>query len=428
MILLDPLQNSNTLIFRFPEVHPNAHLAISFQRTLRIPDDGKLYRLPPGLGALPLRHIQDFAGRLSPQFSRRGGVIMPLHQSEATWISFRTGWRGPSYPMAVKVAAGKINALTGEPWSDGLSHSAQDYMVVPDQPWLDGFHVTKDVIRQFVAAPLGSGITVEEQLSGKAEWGGLQIAVFPMRADRYEELLRRREAELEAMGASFSPVLCAESAMGLAAGGRMFQQIFQDPYGLDAWERDRRGRCFVSILNAEMWTRVTGEIPPTRPPTVEDYNAAGLPWFSYYAPGKHSLPGSSKLSSVQPVDAAPRMKACSPDNLWSHAHRRLAGLPLTPTRALLLFLTAILVASCLVPPWTIKRQYPAGVVRIEASPVYAPLWSPPARTYRMQLIEVDSVRLLLQGAILAGLMAVVGMLSPILNRRAGHQSPQKDQH
>ena len=31
---------NNQLVFTFPEVHPQARLAIEFQRTLRIPDDG----------------------------------------------------------------------------------------------------------------------------------------------------------------------------------------------------------------------------------------------------------------------------------------------------------------------------------------------------------------------------------------------------
>ena len=31
---------------------------IDFQRTLRLPDDGQTYPLPPGLGAFPLRPIQ----------------------------------------------------------------------------------------------------------------------------------------------------------------------------------------------------------------------------------------------------------------------------------------------------------------------------------------------------------------------------------
>jgi hypothetical protein len=34
---------------------------------------------------------------------------------------------------------------------------------------------------KFVAMPLGQGYTVEEQITGKAEHGGLQIDVFPKR-------------------------------------------------------------------------------------------------------------------------------------------------------------------------------------------------------------------------------------------------------
>ncbi len=56
----------------------------------------------------------------------------------------------------------------------------QDYMVVPDQPRLDGFCVDKGMVRQFTAMPLGEGYTVEERLTGEARHGGLQIVVYPM--------------------------------------------------------------------------------------------------------------------------------------------------------------------------------------------------------------------------------------------------------
>ena len=75
-------------------------------------------------------------------------------------------------------------------------------MVSPEQPWLDGYAIEKGVIRQFVAMPLGEGYTAEEQLTGEAEWGGLQIAVVPLRAEvwrarreTWEEERRRRERE-----------------------------------------------------------------------------------------------------------------------------------------------------------------------------------------------------------------------------------------
>ena len=83
------------------------------------------------------------------------------------------------YPCAIKIAAGKINAVSGKPWKPELEASERDYIVVPEQPWLDGFCIAKDAIRQFVAMPLGAGYSVEEQVTGKAEHGGLQMIVYP---------------------------------------------------------------------------------------------------------------------------------------------------------------------------------------------------------------------------------------------------------
>ena len=125
--------------FSFPEVHKEAKLQIEFERTLRIPDDDKNYSLPPGLGSFPLRHVDDYAEKVPGLWLQHGGVMMPMYQSEALWISFL----GTKYPFAIKIAAGKINAVTGESWNDTLIKDPQDYVVTPDQPWLDGFCVEK---------------------------------------------------------------------------------------------------------------------------------------------------------------------------------------------------------------------------------------------------------------------------------------------
>src|SRR5213079_3168726 len=84
------------------------NLKIEFQRTLRIPDDGKIYPLPAGFGRFPIRHVDDYKDTVPAPWIERGGVLMPMYQSEALWIRFST-----CYPFAVKVAAGKINAVTG---------------------------------------------------------------------------------------------------------------------------------------------------------------------------------------------------------------------------------------------------------------------------------------------------------------------------
>lgn len=162
---------SNRLSFRFPEVHDEARCLIEFQRTLRIPDDGKDYPLPPGLGSFPLRHLDDYAGRLPEDWLQRGGVLAPMHQAEALWLSFGTGYRRSlDYPFAVKIATGKICALTGDAWINHLNRDPQDYVVLPEQPWLDGYCVGKGVIRQFVAMPLGRGYGGGAAHGRRAAW------------------------------------------------------------------------------------------------------------------------------------------------------------------------------------------------------------------------------------------------------------------
>ena len=296
------------LTYRFPEVHPDAACTIDFQRTLRIPDDGSDYPLPPGLGSFPLRHVDDYADRLPVPWQRRGGVLLPMHQAEAMWLSLDCD---SGYPFAIKVATGKICAVTGDAWVERLNRDPQDYLVVPEQPWLDGYCVEQGVIRQFVAMPLGAGYTVEEQLTGAAEHGGLQIIAFPMKRERYEQMRRpsvHSDYSLEPNAVYSQP---PEGAMGVAPGGRMRQEIYDDPYGLDAWDQRRASRCFVSILNSRQWLAITGEHPPTEPPTAAGYAEAGLPWFDYYR-DLDAVDATDKLTGISSVAAVAAKKGDAP--------------------------------------------------------------------------------------------------------------------
>ena len=305
MIVLE----NDRLEFRFPEVHASAGCSIEFQRTLRIPDDGRNYPLPPGLGAFPLRHLDDYASRLPQSWRIRGGVVAPMHQAEALWIKFRA-----RYPCAVKVATGKICAISGDSWVDRLNRDPQDYAVLPGQPWLDGYCVERGIIRQFVAMPLGTGYTVEEQLTGAALHGGIQIVAYPMKAKFYEAMKAGYSSCWSNVRYSAAPV--ARDAMGLAPGGRMKQEIHDDSHGLDAWDQRHGSRCFVTLLNSLQWLAVTGERPPTKPPTARVYAARGLPWFEYYGDDARALEGSRKLRGLRSIagQAEATGEAPFPDN------------------------------------------------------------------------------------------------------------------
>lgn len=296
------------LVFQFPEVHADAKCRIEFQRTLRIPDDRRHYPLPPGFGRFPLNHVDDYADTVPADWNDHGGVFLPMHQSEALWLNF-----SGTYPMAVKVAAGKINAVTGQGWTNELSDRPQDYLVVPDQRWLDGFCVKKGLIRQFVAMPLGEGYTAEEQLTHATEHGGLRIVVFPMQAEKYEEIRREKERRME----EETPIRVSEKmgvyegavpTLGLAPGGLMFQEIYEDTYGFEAWDTSARSRCFLHLLNSLQFLAVTGGEPPNMPPTAEEYTNAGLPWFEYYAGDREALHGAKQLAGLASVNITLRKK------------------------------------------------------------------------------------------------------------------------
>lgn len=323
------------LSFSFPEVHPQARLAIQFQRTLRIPDDGSNYPLPPGLGAFPLQHVDDHAKNVPSSWLQRGGIMFPMYQSEALWLNFEPDYlhdHAARYPFAIKVATGKQCAVSGEAWQEGLYRKPQNYMVVPDQPWLDGYVVAKGIIRQFVAMPLGSGYTAEEQLTGKAEHGGLQIAVYPMQREAFERRfpkVERRMGSTRSRGSSemlfgmVEPACLSSPDMGLAPGGSMEQQIYKDPYKRKEWNQETTSRCFVHLCNSLVWESITGSSPPHPAPTAKKYTQAGLPWFEYYGEGK-AVGGSAKLAGMKSVaqlncekgDAVlPENASVTPENL-----------------------------------------------------------------------------------------------------------------
>lgn len=288
------------LEFSFPEIHPEARMSIRFQRTLRIPDDEKTYPLPPGLGVFPLKHVDDYP--VPDDWVEHGGVMLPMYQSEAMWIEFRSDYiteHRTRYPFAIKIATGKINAVTGEPWKNALNRNPQDYMISTKQPWLDGYCVGKDVIRQFVAMPLGSGYSAEEQLTDKAEYGGLQLIVYPMKREIFEKRFPviTRELFVQESRVMFSTT----SDMAIAPGGKMHQEIYEDTFDFDDWDQNTNSRCFVHIANSLVWRAITGENPPTVPFTAKEYTDKGFPWFEYYDDNSGSIGGSSILNKLKSI-------------------------------------------------------------------------------------------------------------------------------
>lgn len=240
-----------------------ARFSLSFQRTLRIPDDGREYPLPPGLGRFPIHCIDDFKDHVPESWRNDGGVFIPMYQREALWLAFDAAdWK----PNAVKIGIGRINAVSGEQWDEELRAAPQDYIVCPPQLWLDGINAGEGYIRQFVAMPLGLGVTVEAQLTGAEEFGGIQVLVFEPKPGRFPDRPPRSKGEA-GLPAAMSEMPSLE--MGLGVGGRMQQRIHPDPHGV-----------------------------------VQTYTEWGLPWFELYDEHLGDIPAAQQLERVKSVGEA----------------------------------------------------------------------------------------------------------------------------
>lgn len=156
---------------------------IVLHRTLRIPDDGGDYPLPPSLGALPVLAVGD------------DEFVAPLRRAEAMWLGFNAPyWK----PRALKVGIGGIDAISGDPFEAGsLSKKPQDYVVIPDQPWLDGINAGDGFPWFDLLAPTKTDIAAAERLASVrsvADLEGRHEAPLAIPEGQVRRLLQLRAA------------------------------------------------------------------------------------------------------------------------------------------------------------------------------------------------------------------------------------------
>jgi hypothetical protein len=285
----------NQIRLRENRLEAGARFSFRLERTLRVPTDGSTYPLPPSFGAFPIYRMSDYASRVPREWVDRAAYLVPMYQWEAMWLSFQAAdWK----PNAVQVASGGVNAITGEPYPSRLKKHPQNYLVCPLQPWLDGFQTGEGAVSQFVAAPFGKGLTVEEQITGGTT-GGLIVRIFESKPGIFPD---RPPKQVRGASRMYALESFQSSALGLAAGGTIEQKVYPDPYGVRTWDGSSSTQISIALVNSEDFISISGEAPPPSPISAQDYNRLGFPWFKLYDDELATVKASSVLKKVKTLE------------------------------------------------------------------------------------------------------------------------------
>ncbi|KAJ3545748.1 hypothetical protein NMY22_g2314 [Coprinellus aureogranulatus] len=336
------------------------NLTIHCHRTLRVPDSGEVSQLPPDMGAFPIFPIAHLGSRLVPKdMKKRGGFIMPMFRREALWISFECGYQRP----AVKVSVGDTAPLKNGP---------QDYVVAGQQPWIDGIVTEAGIVRQggihWLHTRLGAWLypviatPAELQLEGKTiayvrwekdaspsySWKrgaafrdikspttepwllsryARRISANPNLKARYPVLSvplchsastgfpRRSKGFSNPGSLSRVPSIRPGSSLGIAAGGRIKQNIYRDSGSVRDYNEQIGRRVHIHIVTPEFWEDLTGVLPPITPITRGLYESQGIPWFKLFDDYVDSIAETSEaLASVLPVSELDKIRSDSAVN------------------------------------------------------------------------------------------------------------------
>lgn len=338
-------------------------LEISFQRTVRVPE-GRMNSLPAGLGNFPVYKVSDFKGNV-PDHWNEDSFFMPMYPQEAMWMNFRGNYGDPK---ALIVAAGNINALTGKPFDKSLDlesrqgnssleiklEKEQNYIVAPPQPWLDGWKSEDGKVYQFVAAEMGSGETVEGQLTGEEKVGGIQLVVYKAKPGKINHTTPSPREHPYPWNPTSNPwpnpwdpfigynkgspwtwnncfpdgisfdcnhgpkMMRAMSAyhvqdMGLGKGGEIHQKVYDDPYGLKVWDKKAVAAERIYLVSSYDFRQITGHNPPQTPVNYEMYQRLGYPWFEVWDHHLKDSTGTDKFDNLDTVSGGQTHKPGYPE-------------------------------------------------------------------------------------------------------------------
>jgi hypothetical protein len=246
-------------------------LEIIFHRTIKVPLDG-VSALPPSLGFFEVNKVDEHC----PDHWDKHAYFIAMYNKEAMWMGFNS-----LSPLALKINLNGINAVNGELANSKLNEG--NYLVTPPQPWLDGWKSDKGSIYQFVATS-EIDLSVGHQILDKKSDEFMLFEVFEPK-EKLQILSKPREQVM---------CLCCCS---MGKGGEIEQKIYEDPYGVSVWNEKPVASVKIYIINASLYSEITGKQLPLPLPS-EEYNGA---WFKLDDKEMQGIDGTNTFNELKSV-------------------------------------------------------------------------------------------------------------------------------
>ena len=283
------------------------HFSVSFERTLRIPDDGRDYPLPPSLGQFPVRRVADYADRVP------GGVA-------------RARRRVPAHvPARGDVAELPRRALAAE---RGQGRRRQGQRALGRARTTSGSSGDARGLRGRARRSRGWTASTPATASSASSWRCRSAWATPSRA---RSPARSATAGCRSSASTRSPAASptsrrrapARAARASPSAARSRRRPWRPRRRAPRWASRRAAGCASTSIPTR-----TASTPGTRPTTAASsctsstascgarsrasrsrrrpvdaraYTNAGLPWFELYDDQLGDIPASDVLANVKSV-------------------------------------------------------------------------------------------------------------------------------
>ncbi|KAJ6499654.1 hypothetical protein C8R47DRAFT_294922 [Mycena vitilis] len=92
-----------------------------------------------------------------------------------------------------------------------------------------------------------------------------------------------------------------EGRMGIAAGGKIEQKIYQDTNSPLVYDDENPYRVFIHTVSTAAWELITGVVCPVTPISPELYKAYNYPWFDLYDEHLSTVRPTGLLNAVRSI-------------------------------------------------------------------------------------------------------------------------------